>query len=281
MSSNEQTSNAQSGVRYSSKLMTALNRFTSGLSTEVRNPLKTKYGRAYDYLISGDTYRYREEIDTAISHYRLALEHRDDFTEAYLGIAKCMRRKGDTMGAIQYLNKAIEQNAFRMDLHLDVAKCYAECGYTSKAIQHYERTIKLEPGSVEARFGLALVVETNNDIDYALRLYQEIIDIEPEFLPAYNNLGSLHMRMGHYVPAEKLFRTLVDKAPEFTRGYLGLAITLDKAGKRCQAIDTYQQVLRMRPSSRNTEFIEKRIVHLNKELGRTKTRRQTTLVRIK
>jgi tetratricopeptide (TPR) repeat protein len=281
MSSNEQTNTAQSGLRYSSKLMTALNRFTSGLSTEVRNPLKTKYGKAYDYLISGDTYRYREEIDTAISHYRMALAHREDFTEAYLGIAKCMRRKGDAMGAIKYLNLAISQNAFNKDLHLDIAKCYAECGYADKAAQHYERTIKLDPASVEARFGLALVVENNQDISVAMRLYQEIIDIEPDFLPAYNNLGSLYMRMGQYGPAEKLFRELVDKAPEFTRGYLGLAITLDKAGKRCQAIDAYQHVLRMRPTGRNTEFIEKRIVNLNRELGRTKTRRQTTLVRIK
>ncbi len=281
MSSYEQRQSAQQGFRYSSRLMTALNRFTNGLATEVKNPLKNKYGKAYDYLISGDTYRYREEIDTAISHYRLALEIRHDFTEAYLGIAKCLRRKGDTMGAIKYLSKAIEQNAFRKELHLDLAKCYAECGYTDKAIQHYERTIKLDPLSVEGRFGLALVVEMNEDTRYAVRLYQEIIELEVDFLPAYNNLGSLYMRLGQYKPAEELFRSLVEKAPEFTRGHLGLAITLDKAGKRGEAIQTYHQVMRMRPSGKNTDFIEKRIVQLNLELGRVKTRRHTTLVRIK
>ncbi len=282
MSSNEPLQSAQQqGIRYSSKLMTALNRFTGGLSTEVANPLKTKYGKAYDHLISGDTHRYREEIDVAISYYRMALEHRHDFTEAYLGIAKCFRRKGDTMGAIQYLNKAIEQNNFRKELHLDIAKCYAECGYTAKSIHHYERAIKLDRNSVEARFGLALVVETTEDFDYAIRLYLEIISIEAEFLPAYNNLGSIYMRIGLYDAAESLFRKLVAKAPEFSRGHLGLAITLDKAGKRADAIECYQQVMKMRPSSKNTDFIEKRIIQLNKELGRTKTRRNTTLVLVK
>lgn len=282
MSSNEPLQSVQQqGLRYSSKLMTALNRFTGGLSTEVSNPLKTKYGKAYDHLISGDTHRYREEIDTAISHYRLALEQRDDFTEAYLGIAKCFRRKGDTMGAIQYLSKAIEQNNFRKELHLDIAKCYAECGYLAKSIHHYERAIKLDRNSVEARFGLALVVETKEDFDYAIRLYLEIITIEAEFLPAYNNLGSIYMRIGLYDAAESLFRKLVAKAPEFSRGHLGLAITLDKAGKCADAIECYQQVMKMRPSSKNTDFIEKRIIQLNKDLGRTKTRRNTTLVLVK
>jgi len=88
MGSIEQQAGAQSSARYSSKLMTALNRFTVGLATEVANPLKAKFGKAYDHLISGDTYRYREEIDTAISHYQQALDHRSDFTEAYLGIAR-------------------------------------------------------------------------------------------------------------------------------------------------------------------------------------------------
>ena len=278
--SEQRQSNAES-IRYSSKLMTALNRFAGGLSTEVQNPLKTKYGKAYDFLISGDTYRYREEIDTAISLYQQALDCREDFTEAYLGMAKCLRRKGDTLSAIKYLSRAIAQNAFRKELHLDIAKCYAECGYAQKATQHYERVIKLDQNNIEARFGLALLVEMENDNTYAIRLYEEIIALEEDFLPAYNNLGSLYMRIGELEASEQLFRTLIAKAPEFTRGHLGLAITLDKAGQKTSAIASYNQVLRMRPSSRNSEFIEKRIVLLNQELGRSKTRRNTTLVRIK
>lgn len=282
MSSNEQRqAAAQGGIQYSSKLMTALHHFTGGLATEVKNPLKAKYGKAYDFLVSGDTYRYREELDTAISHYRQALEFRKDCTEAYLGLAKCLRRKGDTLGALQYLNQAIRLNAFRKELHLDAAKCYAECGYAQKAIAHYERVIKLDHYNVEARFGLALVVEMDGDIAYAERLYQEIIEIEPDFLPAYNNLGSLAMRSGDLQQAERLFRTLIAKAPEFTRGHLGLAITLDKAGRRAAAVEAYMQVLRMRPAGRNSEFIERRIIALNTEMGRSKTRRNTTLVRIK
>jgi len=281
MRSIEQRQSASGSLRYSSKLMTALNRFTAGLSTEVANPLKAKYGKAYDHLISADTHRYREEIETAIEQYQLALDCRNDFTEAYLGIAKCYRRKGDVQAAISYLERALAQNAFRKELHLDIAKCFAETGCNAKSIHHYERVIKLDRRSVEARFGLALVAETGHDLDYAMRLYQDIIEIENEFLPAYNNLGSLYMRVGRYTHAEELFRTLIAKAPEFSRGHLGLAITLDKSGKCQDALKAYQSVLRMRPTTKNAEFIEKRIIYLNKELGRVKTRNNTTLVLVK
>ncbi len=281
MSTNEQSQLQQQGLRYSSKLMTALNRFTNGLSTEVKNPLRSKYGKAYDFLIAGDTHRYREEIDTAIGHYQQALVERDDFTEAYLGIAKCLRRKGDMHGAIEALSSALTQNNFCKDLHLDMAKCYSETGYYKKAIYHYERVIKLDRSSVEGRFGLALVVETNQDIDYAIRLYEELTQLDAEFLPAYNNLGSLYMRLSRFEEAENLFRILVTKAPDFTRGYLGLAITLDKAGKASESIKAYEQVLRMRPAGKNNDFIEKRILNLNVDLGRTKTRGNLTLVRVK
>jgi tetratricopeptide (TPR) repeat protein len=185
------------------------------------------------------------------------------------------------LGAIKYLSKAIEQNAFRKELHLDIAKCYAETGYTAKAIHHYERVIKLDRNSVEARFGLALVVEMSEDLEYAARLYLEIISIDNDFLPAYNNLGSIYMRTNRFEGAESLFRSLIAKAPEFTRGHLGLAITLDKSGKSAGAIESYQRVLRMRPTTKNVDFIEKRIIQLSKDLGRVKTRHNTTLVLIK
>mgnify|MGYP006176609125 CR=1 FL=1 len=202
---------AQAGVRYKSKLFNALNRFAGALATPVGNPLQIKYGKAYDYLISGDTLRYRDEIDNAVNQYKSALEISPDFIEAHIGIAKCLRRKGDAMGAIQYFQSALKLNAFRKELHLEIAKCYTECGFLAKAIRHYEMTIKLDDTLIDAKFGLALVLEINEEIERAVTIYQDIIRQDNEFLPAYNNLGSLYMRLGLYDKSEMLFRKLIGK----------------------------------------------------------------------
>lgn len=279
---NGQISQADAGgIRYSSKLMTALNQFTGGLSTSVTNPMRDRYGEAYEYLVSGDALRFKEDVDTAIEHYKYALSLHEELTEALVGIGKCLRRKGDAMGAVRYFQKALQRNAFQKELQLDVAKCYTECGYINKAISHYKRAIKLDPTFIEAIFGLALVVEINGDNQQAIGYYQQIVEIDAEFLPAYNNLGSLYMRLAMYGQAEALFQQLIEKAPDFSRGYLGLAITLDKSGKKKESLATYHKVLSMKPNSRNSEFIERRIVQLSKELGRCRSSATTTLVRIK
>ena len=86
---------------------------------------------------------------------------------------------------------------------------------------------------------------------------------------------------GRYQESEDLFRTLIAMAPVFGRGHLGLAITLDKSGQPKEALVIYEKALGMNPSSRSAEFIQKRIVQLNKDMGRAKTKRQTTLVLVK
>ena len=264
-----------------SRLMTALHRFTGTLATDVRNPLKAKYGEAYNYLISGDTCRYREEVDTAIAHYKQALTHRPDYLDAQLGLAKCYRRKGAILEAIQSLETALVMNAFHEETHLQLAKTYAEAGYTQKAIRHYQRVVKLNPRQVEARFGQALLLENLQNLTGSIQLYEEILEIEPDFLPAYNNMGSLYLRMNQLKEAECLFTQLVAKAPDFARGYLGLAMTLDKAGYSNQAVKAYERVLQLSGNSKNAAFVSQRMIELHRELGHTRTRGCVTLVRVK
>jgi tetratricopeptide (TPR) repeat protein len=265
----------------SSRLMGALHRFTNGFVTEVRNPLALRYGEAYELLIAGDGHLCREEWDAAIGCYRQALTLREDFTEAAVGLARCLKRKGDCEGAVRHFRNALAKTPFDRDLHIDLAKCYNDLGRLPEAIREYERAVKLDPSHIEARFGLALVVELNSNLEYAARLYREIIARDPQFLPSYNNLGSICLRQGEYEEAEHLFRELTRLAPDFPRGYLGLALTLDRAGRTREALDVYLHVLTLKPGSRNVDYIEKRILTLNTQLGRTKTRGRTTLVRVK
>ncbi len=279
MKSHEQID--EGGLRYSSKLVAALNKFTGGLSTEVQNPLLSKYGKAYDHLISGDALRYKENIEAAMAKYKQALELHSDFTEAYSGMGKCLRRKGDNMGAIKYFKLALKGNPFNKEIQVDIAKCYNEAGFLESSIKHYRRAIKLDPNFLEAQFGLALILELSDEIEEAISLYKSIIKLDDEFLPAYNNLGSIYLRQGVFKESEAIFKSLVQRAPDFSRAHLGLALTLDKSFQQKPALDAYYRVLELKQSSRNTDFIKRRIVALNKDLGRTITRKNTTLVLVK
>ena len=268
-----------------SRFLQALNRFTGGIKVQAHNPLRDKFGKGYEHLIAGDACRFREELESAIDHYRKALQHASQLNEtcldAYLGIAKCFQRKGDIKDAIHYLSMAVQQNSFSAEAHHDLAKCYSDYGNSQKAIYHYERAIRLNHSFVDAHFGLALLLEAKGDVEKAIQQYQTLLKIDPEFLPSYNNLGSIYLRQNALDKAEALFRALVAKAPTFTRGYLGLAMTCDRAGKCSEAIQSYEAVIQLRPNGKNMQFIAQRLIQMNIDLGRSVTRRNLTLVRVK
>jgi tetratricopeptide (TPR) repeat protein len=268
-----------------SRFLQALNRFTGGIKVQAYNPLREKFGKGYEHLIAGDACRFREELEPAIQHYLKALQFANEINEpcleAYLGISKCYTRKGDLKNAIQYLSMAVQQNAFSAEAHNDLAKCLNDSGNTQKAMFHYKRAIRLNTRFVDARFGLALLLESKGDIENAIKQYQQILEIDPEFLPSYNNLGSIYLRQNALDKAEHLFRALIVKAPTFTRGHLGLAMTCDRAGKCVDAIQAYEAVVQLRPNGKNMQFIAQRLIQMNMDLGRSVTRHNTTLVRVK
>jgi tetratricopeptide (TPR) repeat protein len=261
--------------------MSALKRFAQGVSTPVKNPLALEYGAAYQLLVEADALSCQDKTAQALDKYRQAIDLRKDFTLAYMGAGRCLRRKGDLKGAIDYFQSAHEKNAFNEELHVELAKCYNDAGMLKKAKKHYRMAIKLDRSLVEAKFGLALLHELDEEPDQAIKLYKELIQQDQDFLPAYNNLGSIYMRQGEFIRAKALFLILTERAPDFARGFLGMALTLDKSGELKASLPYYEKALALKPNSRNGEYIRKRIIEINYDLGRFVQRDKITLVRVK
>lgn len=275
------SNNAQQ-LKYSAKVLGALKQFTGGLAADVHNPMMNKYGPAYQYLISGDAQRCRENIEDALVAYRRALDIRQDFAEAHVGVGKCLKRKGDYTGAIVAFKQALKQNYFDKETHLNLAKCYNESGNIKRSVLHYRRAVQIDPAFIEAKFGLALILELDGQFEEPTRLYEEIITVDEGFLPAYNNLGSIYLRKERFEEAEKTFRTLIKRAPDFGRAHLGLAITLDKTNRAAEAIHFYTKAMELKYGARNVDFVKNRIIKLNQQLGRSRTTStQQTITRVK
>jgi len=256
----------QGKIRYSSKLIAALNKFAGVIATEVKNPMVEKFGDAYDHLIQGDAYRAKEQMEDAIRAYEKAIAANPGFAEAYTGMGKCFRRKGDLKRALMAYTKALDLNMFDKNVHLELAKSYNEAGMPKKGIQHFRQAIKLDPGFIDAKFNLALCLELQGELKEPTQIYQDIIKQDPEFLPAYNNLGSIYMRQGLYAESEKMFRWLITNAPDFSRGYLGLAISLDRSNHPQEALQYYEKLLVLKAHTRNKDYVESRVVALRQTL---------------
>ncbi|MDX2084782.1 MAG: tetratricopeptide repeat protein [Candidatus Melainabacteria bacterium] len=298
----EQTASLQQSGQLSvgERLQMALQRFTSGFSTPVVNPLVTAYGDAYRLVVeadalvclaAGEAVLQQQLADdspqlhsgqVAIEKYRQAIALRPDFLEAYHALGRYLQRQGNTLAAIEVYEQSLEQNQFQADIHGALGKCYSENGYLQRAIRHFKRAIKLNASLLDAHFGLALVYELDEQPEQAIKSYEALLQQDANYLPAINNLGSTHLRLANYHQAEALFRQLIEQSPKFARGYLGLALTLDKSGRGKEALPYYLEALQLKPKARNSSYIHQRIVEINEGLGRSrKTTTQQTLVLVK
>jgi tetratricopeptide (TPR) repeat protein len=269
----------------SGSIFRVLNKFVFGESTQAvqEHPLYEKYGEAFELYVQAESWRQQESIEEAIRFYQRALSVHPEFYEAYVGLGRCFRRRGDLKNSITAYQRAITLNQFSVDAHIDIAKSYHEAGYLDKGIFHFRRAIRLAPHDIEAKFNLALCLELNEQMMDAADVYVDIIEQDPGFAPAFNNLGSIYMRIGRYRQAEELFRELLELTPEFSRAILGLAICLDRTNRPKDALPFYEKLLLSRYHSRNRDFIESRIRTIRRYVG-LKPHTTTTglqLVRVK
>ncbi|MFN8614800.1 MAG: tetratricopeptide repeat protein [Vampirovibrionales bacterium] len=251
----------------------ALNRFMgaqpttheplNALTQPVAHPHKVQWGKAYEWVIMGDARRLNDQPEDALLFYQQASDAQPTYRDAWLGLGLCHTQLQNPTAAISALKKALRLNAFDTEVRLALAKAYQTAHRWSEAHTQYQRLLSIDSDHQEGRFQWALGLEQHGQNEQAIDLYTTILAHDPDCLPALNNLGSLCLRMARYEEAEVHFRLLMDAAPEFHRGFLGLAITLDRAGRSDEALFYYRHVLALKPTGRNTQFITQRIDELH------------------
>ncbi len=104
-----------------------------------------------------------------------------------------------------------------------------------------------------AQLNLGTVLLDKGDLEGALAAYQAAAKSEPKDAGSWTKIGLVEQRQGDYRRAEAAYRKAVsmsDKQPlEREAAYLGLAITLDKAGKRQEADQVLAQGEKALPHS--------------------------------
>jgi tetratricopeptide (TPR) repeat protein len=258
-----------------SKLLSALHQFTAG-KPRVVHPLVEQFGQlAYDHLIAGDACKTRQEYSAATQHYQDALNaSRYKMTEAWCGLADAAQKQGKIPEALRAYQRALRLTPGSVDLRLAYADFLLSLHRLSDAIGQFQRVLQREPNQQQARFGWAAAEEARENSAKAIRLYQDILADTPDFIPARFNLASLLLKLGLFQRAEKEFRALTDQFPHITsRAYLGLAMALDRQGKRVQARQCYLEVLTRNPNSMHHQTIVERLEALGGGLEKPWLRR--------
>ncbi|MBB31888.1 MAG: hypothetical protein CME25_23665 [Gemmatimonadetes bacterium] len=185
----------------------------------------------------GRAYYHSGNYDTAISHYKVALEIRPSsgFVRNLLGLAYYY--KGYVDQATAEYRRAIELNERYIDAYLNLGLTYLYTDRADQAVGVYRKALEVDSDGSEKRYvyrNLGMALAQSGSLREAQRAYEKAVEIDPTYADAYISLGNMAFNQGDYEGAAELY----EKALENSSGSgelqlkLGLAYFNEKTYKK-------------------------------------------------
>jgi tetratricopeptide (TPR) repeat protein len=236
------------------------------------------------WIMLGNEYVKRGELQTALAQYQRALALNPTFDLATINLANTYRSLGNHDAAILGYRRYLEndprnalvryqlgevhldlgqlddaQDAFRQALVDDMRVASARNALGVVAFKRgdlvtAEREIRAalaqKPDVRLAHFNLALIAEQRGDPRTAMEEYQKEIDTQPGAFKAAFNLAKLQEQLGNRPAQEAAFRKALELNPRFAEGYFYLAKQLLDEGRQFdEAITLARAGLEIAPES--------------------------------
>lgn len=183
---------------------------------------------ARSYLMRADRARDEGDLDTALRHYRLAVEADPDLALARYGLGTLLGEQGQLEEAVLHLRRAVELDPDFPEAHFNLGTALLRQGHADEALEALDRVLELDPGHVGARLRRAGLRRDRGDGEGARADLETLLKRDPLNTEALEDLAVLLARRGREREAESLLRgTLAQDPPaevaariHFTRAFL-------------------------------------------------------------
>jgi len=213
--------------------------FEHTLELVPKNP-KIRYNLANEY-------RARGELDTAIRHYRIALETDPDSVSTRINLANALRSKGDLSAAIDEYRSALDRDPRSKNAHNGLGAVLRATGDVDAAIRQFRDAVELDPRFSLAHYNLANALQSKGEYDEAVSHYLEALKRSSRDPKIYNNLANALSKLDRPADAEAAYRAALALDPRHYRAQNNLAVLLASQGKLDEAIDHYRLAIAAAP----------------------------------
>jgi protein O-mannosyl-transferase len=178
------------------------------------------------YYNLGNTLVKKNELEEAISHYKMAIKINPEHVLAYNNLGNALSQKGDIEGAISQFKTAIKIDPQNALAHDNLGVILDELGEYEKAIAHYKTAIQVKPDFAGAHYNLGNTLTKTNEPEEAIRHYKLAIKIDPEHVLAHTNLGNALAQKGLLEDAITQYQTAIKIKPDFSPALTNLEMAL-------------------------------------------------------
>lgn len=186
-----------------------------------------------------------EKAETAIRaamRYDYRLLEKDKYNVKYNYYSHI---KQDQDLAFTLLNMRVELFPQDIDGHKGLAKLYENRNQPDEAISEYKRILELDPRQYECFHYIGRIYEQKGEHEEALQNYEQYADQFPNDYRSFTRIGQLYKTIGDYEHAKSYYKKALLIETEKISVLLTLANIESELGNFKQAIEQYQDVLKI------------------------------------
>jgi tetratricopeptide (TPR) repeat protein len=176
-------------------------------------------------------------VGNAVQVRQVSQEARSEVGNGYAALLS-----GDYARALDLYERALKAEPSSVMAQLGRGAAAQKLGRMDVARQSYEAALKLDPLNREALTNLTGLIADREPNEALKRLHD--LEVEyPGFSPIQAQIGAVHARLEHWEDAIAYLKRAVTLTPEAPMYQYNLAIALDRANLREQAVIAYRQAL--------------------------------------
>lgn len=187
--------------------------------------------------------------DSAIDHYRRAVELRPDYAEAHYNLGRLLVEKGHLEDAIAHYEKAAAINPRDAEAQNNLGVTLFGIGRADEAIAHYQKAIQMQPDYAEASCNLANALIAKGDLDGAIARYTVCLAAVPDQEEARYNLASALLRRGRIDDAIIQYQKVLEVHPDSGDAHANLGSAWLAKRRFHDAITEYKKALQLSPEN--------------------------------
>lgn len=199
----------------------------------------------------GEALLRQRDFAGAAAAYNRAIALKEDFPEAYLGLAQVQYAQGGqnaAQTALATVDTAIGKRPGYAEGLLFQGKMLQELGRRDEASAAYSASISADGRIAESHFRRGMLELQAGRYDAAVRDFREATQLQPNFPEAFYWLGRSYYAQGGNERALEAFRQAVALNGNYAEAVFYVGLVSEDLGRTAEAISAYQTVIAIDPN---------------------------------
>ncbi len=184
----------------------------------------------------------------AMEHYQAAQRIQSPDLGTLRAMADLFNQSGHPEAALEHARAALALRPDYAEAHSAMGQALLKLGRVNEAVAHFEQVVRADAENDAARTVLATALFQAGRAAEAVPHYAALARRTPS-APTHNNLASALLESGRVAEAIESYRKAIESAPDFHEARLNLALALEAAGRRDDAVKETEEVLRRQPAN--------------------------------